>query len=417
MKAVPPGDPRCAAVGLRRSLSLPLITLYGLGNILGAGIYVLVGKVVGHAGLFAPLSFVLAALLACLTAFSYAELSARYPLSAGEAVFVQQGLRLPWLAPAVGLLIVFAGCVSSATILRGLVGHLQVFLPVADVLALPLAALVLGGIAAWGITQSVTVAALFTLVEIFGLLLIIGIGVPELGDLPAQRLQFAPLGEAGTWLGISVGAFLAFYAFIGFEDMVNVAEEVRHPERNMPRAILWALALSTLLYFAVALVATAALTPADAAGSDAPLALVYQRLTGRTPVLITVIGMFAVVNGALIQIIMASRVIYGMAARGWLPRLLGRIERRTRTPVVATLLVAAAVLMLALWGSTEALAKATSYALLLVFGLANLALWRLKRREPHPPRIIRVPGWIPVLGAVASLAIFLIQMVIDLGVG
>ena len=108
-----PGD---ATSGLRRSLSLPLITLYGLGNILGAGIYVLIGKVAGHAGLFAPLSFVLASLLAGLTAFSYAELSARFPLSAGEAIYVRKGLGLDWLAAMVGLLIIYAGCDSSATI-------------------------------------------------------------------------------------------------------------------------------------------------------------------------------------------------------------------------------------------------------------------------------------------------------------
>jgi amino acid transporter len=409
-----PAGTGSGSASLKRSLSLPMITLYGLGNILGAGIYVLIGKVAGHAGLFAPLSFVIASVLAGLTAFSYAELSARFPLSAGEAVYVQQGLGVRWLAAVVGLLIIFSGCVSSATILRGFVGYLQVFLAAHEAIVLPLVVLVLGGLAAWGITQSVAIAALFTLVEIFGLLMIIGVGAPELDELRSLPLDPGELVQLDTWIGIAVGAFLAFYAFIGFEDMVNVAEEVRRPERTMPVAILLTLAVSTLLYIAVALVALASLPPGELAGSDAPLAAIYQTLTGREPLLITVIGMFAVINGALIQMIMASRVIYGMADRGWLPRWLGLIHPATRTPVVATVLVAGMVLVLALSGTTEQLAKATSYALLAVFGLANLSLWRIKRTRAHPAGIIRIPQIVPVMGFIASLAVILIQLAIDL---
>ncbi len=399
---------------LRRSLSLPLITFYGLGNILGAGIYVLIGNVVGHAGVLAPVSFVLAALLACLTAFSYAELSARYPLSAGEAVYVQQGLKIPGLAVVIGLLIVTAGCVSSATIMRGFVGYLRVFVPVSDGLALPVLAAVLGGLAAWGIKESVAVAALLTVFEILGLALIIGVGAPSLATLPTAVINEAAILPAGAWAGILAGAFLAFYAFIGFEDMVNVAEEVREPERNLPRAILWALALSTVLYLAVALVAVGSIAPAQLAASEAPLALIYQTLTGREPVVITLIGMFAVINGALIQIIMASRVVYGMADRRWLPQVLGFVHPASRTPVLATLLVAATVMSLALLGATESLAKATSYVLLIVFAMTNLSLWRLKTSAPHPLGIFCVPVWVPALGTLASLVVILGQSWLDL---
>jgi amino acid transporter len=227
-------------------------------------------------------------------------------------------------------------------------------------------------------------------------------------------VDFEGLGQLDTWIGIAVGSFLAFFAFIGFEDMVNVAEEVHRPEHTMPRAILLALAFSTLLYIAVALVALSTLPPSELADSEAPLAAIYATLTGREPLLITFIGMFAVINGALIQMIMVSRIIYGMADRGWLPRRLGHIHRVTRTPVVATVLVASLVLALALSGTTEALAKATTYGLLLVFGLANLSLWRIKRAQVHPPGIIRIPRWVPALGCIASLAVILIQLAIDL---
>ena len=167
-------------VELKRSLSLTLTTLYGLGNILGAGIYVLVGKVIAHAGLFAPLSFLIASLLACLTAFTYAELSARYPLSAGEAVYVQQGLGIRTVSALVGLLIIFAGMVSAATILRGFTGYLQVFVPVPEIAAILVLVVALGGLAAWGITESVMVAALITVLEIVGLLMIIVVATPDM---------------------------------------------------------------------------------------------------------------------------------------------------------------------------------------------------------------------------------------------
>jgi len=354
---------------LKRALSLPLVTFYGLGNILGAGIYVLIGKVVAYAGIFAPVSFLVAALLACLSAFAYAELAARFPLSAGEAVYVQEGIGIRSVSALVGLLIILAGIVSAATILRGFTGYLQVFLPVHDAASLLVLVILLGGLAAWGISESVLVAAFITVIEIIGLLLIIGIAAPELALAQPVASDFSPLLEIGTWQGIFVGGFLAFYAFIGFEDMVNVAEEVQHPRRNLPRAILIALAVSSLLYFLVALAAVSSVPGEQLAASDAPLAFMYAYVTGREPVLITIISMFAVINGALIQIIMASRVCYGMSRKRWLPAVFAKVHTVTRTPVIATLSVALLVLIMALWLPLETLAKATSYFLLVVFSL------------------------------------------------
>jgi amino acid transporter len=226
--------------------------------------------------------------------------------------------------------------------------------------------------------------------------------------------DFYPLLDGGVWQGIFIGGFLAFYAFIGFEDMVNVAEEVRQPERNMPRAILLALLVATLLYFTVATVAIGSVPLAGLAASDAPLAYLYQEVTGRNPVVITLIGMFAVINGALIQIIMAARVCYGMGRRRWLPLMFARINTVTRTPVLATASVALLVLVMALWLPLETLAKATSYFLLLVFTLVNLSLWRLKRISVHPHGIISIPLWIPVAGFFASLVFVLVQAAIDI---
>ena len=264
---------------LRRSLSLPLTTFYGLGNILGAGIYVLIGQVVAHAGGFAPLSFLLASLLASLTAFSYAELSARFPLSAGEAVYVQEGLGIQALSALVGLLIILAGVVSAATIMRGFTGYLQVFLPVPAAPAIVVLVLLLGMIAAWGIAESVRVAALITVVEIGGLLLVLYVAAPAMLAVEPAWPDFKPMLTGDMWSGVFLGSFLAFYAFIGFEDIVNVAEEVRQPERNLPRAILLALMAATMLYFLVALAAVTSAPWEQLAASDAPLAWLYQHLT------------------------------------------------------------------------------------------------------------------------------------------
>ena len=399
---------------LKRSLSLTLVIFYGLGNIIGAGIYVLLGEVVSHAGMFAPLSFLLASLLACLTAFSYAELVARYPVSAGEAVYVQEGFGLPALSRLVGLLIIMAGIVSAATIVRGFAGYLQVLVSLPDVLVMPLLVLLLGGLSVWGIAESVGVAAVITAIEIAGLLLIIQVASPGLLQVQPELSDFRPLLQGSVWYGVFAGGFLAFYAFIGFEDMVNVAEEVRRPEVNLPRAILAALLLSTLLYFMIALVAVASVPVETLAGMQAPLAYLYQAVTGREPLLITLISLFAVVNGALIQIIMASRVCYGMGRKRWLPLIFARVHAVTRTPVVATLSVSTAVLVMALYLPIETLAKSTSYFLLLVFCLVNLSLWRLKTRGEQPTGIVCVPRWVPAAGFTASGAFVLLQALFDL---
>jgi amino acid transporter len=395
---------------LKRGLSLALLTFYGVGNILGAGIYVLIGKVAGYAGMYAPLSFLVAAVVAAFTAFTYAELAARFPLSAGEAVYVRNGLNSRLLAIGVGLLIVLMGAVSAAAMSRGFVGYLHVLLDLPDALAITLLVLALGGLAAWGIVESVGFAALLTVVEVFGLALVLVVAGDSLHSLPERLPALLPSADAAAWQGILVGAFLAFYAFIGFEDMVNVAEEVKDPARNLPLAILLALLVTTLLYAAVSLVAVLSLSPAQLAASKAPLAEVYQQATGRRPVALSVISILAVVNGALIQIIMGSRILYGMSRQGWLPKALGKVYGTTHTPLIATAVTTGAIWVLSLWLPLVTLAQATSFLVLGVFCLVNLSLWQIKRRDPHPQGVKVFPRWIPLLGLGASLGLMLFQL-------
>ena len=397
-------------VALKRSLGLTLITLYGLGNILGAGIYVLLGEVVGAAGMGAPLAFVIAAMVAALTAFTYGELAARFPVSAGEAVYVHEAFDLRWLSMAIGLLISIAGMLSAATLARGFAGYFQVLVAAPDTLVIVGLVVALGGIAAWGIESSVRVAATLTLIEAGGLMMIVIVAGGELDKVPEQLPRMLLLGEDSALPGVLLGAFLAFFAFIGFEDMVNIAEEVERPERNLPLGILIALCVSTVLYLLVVLAALTSVPMEQLAQSKAPLALVYQHVTGGSPIVISSIGLLAVVNGALVQIIMAARIFYGMSAKGWLPHALGVVNARTRTPVTATLVVTVTVIVLALWLPLLHLAGATSFLVLAVFGLVNLALIALKRRQPAVAGVIPCPTWVPVAGAVASFGLLIAQL-------
>lgn len=399
------------ATPLRRALSLPLLTMYGLGTIIGAGIYVLIGKVAGIAGLYAPVAFLIAAAAALVTALTYTELAARYPKSAGEPLYVARGLGVRGLSVGVGLMIVASGLVSSATIANGFVGYLHVFVEAPRWLAITVLVAALGTLAVWGIAESVWVATLSTLAEIAGLVVVIMVCGERFTELPQRLPQLIPPPDAAVWHAILLGAFLSFYAFIGFEDMVNVAEEAKNPVRDMPRAILLAAVVASLLYILVALAAVLSVPSNELAASDAPLALIYERATGKPGLFISLIGLFAVVNGALIQIIMAARVLYGMSREGWIPAIFGVVWRPTQTPAIATAMVTVAVLTFALLVPLVKLAKATSFVILLVFVLVNAALVSLKLRGTAAPAgIWQCPLWVPALGAVLSALLLAVHV-------
>jgi amino acid transporter len=390
--------------GLRRIISLPLLVYYGLGNILGAGIYALVGKVAGAAGMFAPVSFLIASLMAVFSAFSYAELSSRYPYSAGESVYVFEGFGRRGLSLFVGILLVTAGILSSAAIIQSFAAYLSEFVQLPRYLVLTVSILLLAMVAAWGILESVRVAALMTLLELVGLVLIVWVGGDRLVSIPARTGELLPPLDAGIWYGILFGALLAFYAYLGFEDMVNIAEEVRKPRRNMPLAIIIVLIVSAVLYMLVALTAVLNVAPDQLRQSDAPLALIYRQATGREATVISLIGLFAVTNGALIQMIMASRVLYGLSSRGWLPPSFSVIHKHTKTPLLATLVIAGGVLLSSFLRTLEQLAEMTSMLILAVFVLVNLSLIVIKKRQPLPEGARSWPLWVPVAGLLTSSA-------------
>lgn len=389
--------------GLRRRLGLILLVLYGTGITIGAGIYVLVGAVAGFAGPYTPWSFLLAAAVMTLTVASYTELSTRFPASAGEAVYVKSAFEIRWLSTVTGLITVGIGIVSSSTVVAGAVGYIQQFVDLPAALVIIVVVVVLGAVAAWGILESVLLASLFTLIEVGGLLAIIVAAVHARLPFFSVLAQPPPL-EGSVLSGIAFASLLAFFAFVGFEDLANVVEEAKTPHRDIPRAMVLTLVISTILYVLVAAIAVAAVPIEALKSSPAPLGLVFREVAGVSPSTINVIAIVATMNTLLAQMTMASRVIYGMARQGDLPGIAGRVHPRTSTPLVATALVIVAVVGLALVGTIQGLAEVTSLATLAVFALVNLALLRVhhRRLRSHGPHV-RIPSWVPVAGFLTCL--------------
>lgn len=392
---------------LQRRLTLPLLVLYGLGVTVGAGIYVLVGLTAAEAGMFAPISFLLSAFVVSFTGFTYAELSARFPVSAGEAAYVRSGLNSRSVALLVGLLVVSSGVVSSAAISLGSTAYLGNFVSISSVFLTATIILALGLVAAWGIFESVTIAAILTVIEIGGLGLVVIYGFTLKPDLLADIGRLVPPLEMKAWSGIVGGGLLAFFAFIGFEDLANVAEEAKKPEKNMPRAILLTLIVATAIYLVVVSVVVLSVPMNELRESASPLTLVFANAGETTEGIFTLIAALATLNGVLIQMIMSSRVLYGLASKDHLHKSLAYIHPKTRTPVVATALVVAIILILALFLPIGRLAEMTSQIALTIFSFVNLALIAMKIGKPLQTTGFQVPIWVPIAGLISCLLLLL----------
>lgn len=397
-------EPPKPSIPLQRALGFWPLVFYGLGTIVGAGIYVLLGAVAGRAGMAAPAAFLLAGAVAAVTGLSYAELVARHPEAAGEVAYVKAAFGSDLLARVVGIGLVLVAIVAGASIARGSAGYVQQYVDVPAWLAAGSVVVLFTVVALIGVSESVRVAVLMTLIELAGLVVVVVAGAPQLAGAPAHLDALIPLD--GATLGAALaGTFLAFFAFIGFDTMVNMAEETRDVGRTLPRAILAAIALSTLLYVAVSLVAVHAVPPAELAAGPAPLVSVLERSGWPLARHFAAVVLIATSNGVLIEIILVARLCYGMARRGLLPHGLAWVHGRTRTPVPATLLAGGAVLLLVVAVPFEMLVAATSTITLLIFSVVNLALWRLHRVAPRHDLRIAAPPWAPPLGALSCLGL------------
>lgn len=398
--------------GLIRTLTLAHAVLYGLGVTIGAGIYVLVGTAAGRSGMHAPLAFLGAALVMAFTAATFAELGTRMPVSASEAAYVEKAFKRRWLSLAVGLLVVFTATISAAAISVGSAGYVAIFIPLPAAWIITGIVLAMGLIACLATVHSVTFAGIMTLIEVSGLVLIIVAGFGS-GSMLLTRLPEAWSGfdDMSAWVGLSSTTLIAVFAFIGFEHLVNVAEEMKDPRHTLPRALFLTLGLTALIYAVVVWIAVVAVPPEELARSSAPLALVFERQTGLPLVTMSAIAVVATLNGVIVHMIMIARVIYGMAEQGNLPRVLTKLSSRTGTPLLATALGVSAILTLSLSVPLAGLADFTSRFTLIIFAIVNIALIRIKRQESEPPPgVFLCPGWVPVAGLSSSLLLLLFDL-------
>lgn len=385
-------------IELRRALGLTAITIYAVGDILGAGIYALVGKVVAvsHGG--AWLSFVVSAVIALFTGLTYAELAGRYPVAAGAAAYCRRAFPFPVIAFMVGILVMASGLSSAATVSLAFVGYLEVFAALPAIPASIGMLFLMSLINYAGIQESSRVNIVLTAIELSGLLLVAGVGLWFASGVSAAELGERLTPPADLSL-ILAGATVSFFAYIGFEDTVNVAEEVRDASRVLPRAILTAIVFTCVVYGLVTVAALATVAQDRLAASGKPLLEVLEVAGVGVPGgVFALVALFAICNTGLLNLIMTSRLAYGMAREGLLPAILTRVDPVRRTPSVGVAMAFVLAALLAVTGGVRVLAQTTSLLLLLVFITLHVGLLRVKWRDTARAESFRTALWTPVAG-------------------
>ncbi|MBA4131807.1 MAG: amino acid transporter [Hyphomicrobium sp.] len=380
---------------------------------LGSGIYALVGKAAGVVGNAVWLSFVAALCAALLTALSYASLGSRYPRAGGASYVTDRAFGWPILSFAVGLALVCSGMTSVATQSRVFASNLA---SVTGMTSIPVEALALGfllitaGIVFRGIRESMWVNVMCTVVEAAGLLIVIAVSFSYWGSVDYFETPASTL-DGSTALLILQGSILTFFAFIGFEDTYNVAEEVKNPETTIPIALVTAMLLATVLYIAVAISAVSVVPYQELSAAPAPLAAVMEKAAPAFPAVVLVaITMFAVANTALVNYVTASRMLYGMSNQGLLPPAVARVHPTRQTPHIAILILFALLTPLMLSANVSELAAATVLLLLFTFAIVNAALFVLKRRPGEQEGRFEIPTWVPALGCLLCIVLIVVRV-------
>ena len=394
---------------LKRVIGRRMLLFFIIGDILGAGIYVLVGRVAGHVGGMLWLPFLLAFVLAVLTAAAYSELAGKYSQAAGAALYVNKAFKIPFVTFIVAFAVMMSGVTSAGVSAQAFGGRYLaefVTLPVIVGALIFLALVTLVNFV--GISESVKVNVTLTVIEGSGLLVIVAIGIYALltgeGD-PGRALEFNP--RSGAFLSVLQGTALAFFALLGFEDSVNLAEETKDPARDFPYALFGGIVVAAVIYMAVAFTAAMLVDTQTLTNSSGPL-LEVVKVAGLPfpPKLFALIALFAVANTALMNMIMASRLVYGMACQRVVPSMFANVHPARGTPWVAILFTTAIAAVLVATGDIGGLAETTVILLLCVFALVNVSVLVLRRdRVDHEH--FRAPTWMPVLGALVCVVLAL----------
>jgi amino acid transporter len=408
----PPGQKEAAQPSLKRVMGPGLLLLFIIGDVLGTGIYALTGQVAKQVGGAVWLPFVVAFAVALITAFSYLELVTKYPRAAGAALYTHKAFNLHFVTFLVAFAVMCSGITSASTAARAFSANLaHAFgLDFYGGYGITLAGLafmaVIGAINLRGVGESLKMNVVLTCVELSGLLIVIFIGLAAIaagqGDV-SRVLEIKTPGDGSGWFWPVIAATtLAFFAMVGFEDSVNMAEETRDPARIFPKVLLAGLLITAIIYVLVSISAITLVPPAQLSEGEAPLLKVVEAGAPSFPVgIFAFITMFAVANTALINMLMASRLIYGMGREGVLPVAFGRVHAGRRTPYVAvafTTLLAFALITFV--GAVPALGGTTALLLLCVFVVVNVAVLVL-RNDPVAHEHFRTPTILPVLGALS----------------
>lgn len=398
-------DAASKRVELKREAGLFQVVTYGVGNIIGAGIYVLVGDASGLAGGLVWLSFLIGAVVALFTGLSYAELASVYPRAASEYVFLGRAYGSPILSFITQWVMWITEIVAAAAVALGFAGYLASVVPVPQELTAATLLAALTMVAIVGVKESLRLNTLLSIVAIAGLVVVVAGGIGKLGSASLTT-------SANGFPGILGAVVLVFFAYIGFDNISNLSEETKRPDKTIPRGLLVAVALSTALYLLVGISAVSLVPWQQLAASDAPLALAVSTVFGSAGSnALTVAALLTTLNTVLVLLLVSSRILYGMGREGALPGALGKVNARTRTPILASLVTLGIALTVLPLGQVAAIAKVTSFGSLIVFALVNLALLHLRRTAPSLARPFKAPlsvGWVSItalLGLVTCLAL------------
>ena len=389
---------------LKRELGLFELVLSGIGTILGAGIYVLLGKAAGLAGDAVWLSFLFASVVAALTGISYMELSSMFPKAGAEYIYVKRafGNRSAFIT---GLLTILGLIIANSTVSLGFAGYFSILFNTPIIATAIVLVLIFSIVLFIGIKQSVQIVILMTIVEVAGLLLVVFVGLPHIGSVNYFDIRnISGIFEAST---------LIFFAFLGFEDIVKLAQETKNPEKTIPKALILSIMITVVLYILVAVSAVSILGYETLSTSSAPLADVASVALGSDAFLVmAIVALFSTANTSLLMMLGGSRILYGMAESGSLPQVFSLIHPKRRTPWVAILTIAAISILFLFIGDVAMVANISNFMIFIIFFMVNTSLIRLRYREPGTKRPFKSPmnigrfAVLPALGALSTIFLF-----------
>jgi APA family basic amino acid/polyamine antiporter len=387
-------------MALHKALGLFSLTMYGIGIIVGAGIYVLIGQASSIAGNGVWLSFLLGAIIASFTGLSYAELSSAYPGASGESNYLKHAFGLDWLAFIIGWLVAVVGFIAGATVALGFAGYFSSIMPVPIVLTAIALIIILSGIDLLGINISSKINILFTVFSLLGIFVIIFLGASKLGSVNYFQLN-------NGFAGVLNATTLIFFAYIGFEAVVKLGEETKHAKQIVPKALLASIIVSSILYILLAVSAVSIMSPAELGASKAPLAEAATRMSGSDlGFVFTIVALFAMMSTVLVDLIVTSRLLYGLGEKKELPKIITKVYSKTGAPYVAVFVAMLGAIAMTFFVDIMIIAKAATFMIFAAFLAVNLSLIALRHNGAYYNPSFRVPfniGKFPITACLGAL--------------